>query len=200
MSKVAERKAKLRADLIVRAEEIIAERGVGELRARDLAKDVGCSLGQIYNVFDDLDGLILSVSYRTLSRIDTVMDEAARKAAPKEPVEVMLALAHTYLTFVRENTYLWRSLFEHDLPQGYAVPDWITAGQHLLFRHIEKPLNRYMPKASADEISGTARMLLGAVHGIVTLSVEERVSGLNPKEIEPQLDLLVRTFVKGLAG
>lgn len=198
MSKVAERKAKLHVDLIDAAEARIAANTVGQLRARDLAADVGCSVGAIYNVFDDLDALILHVSLRTLNRIDVAMQETGALYAAGEKIDCMVQLAFTYFGFVRENHSLWRALFDHDLPADYPLPDWVLEGQTTLFRHIEEPLKDYMPNADEQDLMHTARSLFASVHGIVSLSMEGRVSGISLDAVPPQLEFLLRTFVKGL--
>jgi AcrR family transcriptional regulator len=49
------------------------------LRARDVAQNVGCALGAIYNVFADLDALVLAVKERTLDMLEA---EIARQPPP----------------------------------------------------------------------------------------------------------------------
>ena len=198
MSKVAERKAKLHDDLVARAQSVIAERGLENLRARDLATDVGCSLGQIYNVFEDLDALILNVSLKTLIDIDGVMTESARRTAGEPPAAAMIDLSHSYFQFVVENTNLWRTLFEHALPANREVPDWIIEKQVTLLDHISKPLAQLSPSLSEAELRQTAQLLFSAVHGVVNLSVDQRTTGLPADQVKPQLELLVGMFVRGL--
>jgi len=52
MATQADRYTVLRTSLIDAAERIIAESGLAALRTRDLAREVGCSVGTIYNVFE----------------------------------------------------------------------------------------------------------------------------------------------------
>jgi len=198
LSKVAERKAKLHADLIVLAERAIAEKGVNELRARDLASEAGCSLGQIYNVFEDLDMLVLYVSLRTLERIDDVMKENERWTQGCSPSQIMVGLSHSYYAFVVENTNLWRTLFEHALPAHRELPDWIVHKQVDLLSHICTPLRQLVPKASEEKLLETAQLLFSAVHGVVNLSVDQRTTGLPSQAVKPQLEFLVDMFVKGV--
>ena len=67
-----ERREQLRGALIDAAETAIAEGGLSALKARDLARTVGCALGAIYTVFPDLDALILSVNLRTLHLFESI--------------------------------------------------------------------------------------------------------------------------------
>ena len=198
MSKVAERKAKLRVDLTEAAERQIVRSGVHNLRARELAEEVGCSLGAIYNVFDDIDALVLHVSLRTLSKIDMTMAEALKSVEDAAAVEQMVQLAFTYCDFVIENTNLWKALFDHDFPADYELPEWIYQGQDILFRHIEKPLSDVTTDETAANLSLNARTLFSAVHGIVMLAVDQRSAGVPLDKLKPQLAFFVRTFVLGL--
>lgn len=198
MSRIAERKAKLHGDLIDAAERRIAAQTVSQLRARDLAAEAGCSVGAIYNVFDDLDAIILHVSFRTLKRIDLAMEEAVARHAGEEPVDTMVGLAVTYFRFVQANYNLWRSLFDHALPADYPLPHWVLEGQSTLFRHIEQPLSVYMKDADAALLSRTARSLFASVHGMVSLSLERRTSGVDPELLPDQMDFVLRTFVSGI--
>ncbi|EFL89105.1 TetR/AcrR family transcriptional regulator [Ahrensia sp. R2A130] len=198
MSKVAERKARLHEQLIEAAETRIEAHSVGRLHARDLAADVGCSIGTIYNLFDDLDALILHVSFRTLKRIDTVMAESIADTGETEPLAHMVTLGRTYCDFAVTNRNLWGALFEHALPADYPLPGWVLEGQLSLFRHIEKPLTHYMKGSDPMLVGRTARSLFSMVHGMVSLSLERRVSGVNLDMLNEQTEFMIRTFVKGL--
>jgi len=39
------------------------------LRARDFAADAGCSLGAIFNVFDDLNAIVMAVNGRAFRKL-----------------------------------------------------------------------------------------------------------------------------------
>ena len=75
MSKALIRRAKFREDLIHAAERAIAGGGLGALKTRELAREIGVANGAVYNLVDDVDELILRVGSRTLARLD-----AERKA------------------------------------------------------------------------------------------------------------------------
>ena len=67
--KVEARRKALREELIKSADRRIGEDGLANLRAKDLAKDAGCALGAIYNIFDDLDQLVLAVNALTFQKL-----------------------------------------------------------------------------------------------------------------------------------
>ncbi len=196
MSKAKERKAKLQADLIDAAEARIASHGLVNLRARDLANDVGCSLGSIYNVFDDIHMLILHANMRTLVRIDKVMTDAAGGVEDK-PLDGLVGLACAYFDFADSHTKPWRALFDHAFPENHDLPDWIYQGQVQLLQHIEQPLQQLLPDAQPEDVHLIARTLFSAVHGIVELSLDDRTVGLPKETVPDQLKLLVCACLEG---
>src|SRR5918911_5527284 len=80
-----ERRRRLRDTLIIAAEDVIRKQGLSGLRARELAKIAGCAVGAIYNVFPDMDGLVLAINAGTLDRIDAAVGERGPTHGPKVP-------------------------------------------------------------------------------------------------------------------
>src|SRR2546426_7778364 len=81
-AKTAERRQELRGALIEAAERAIGKGGLEALRARDLAEEVGCALGAIYNVFPNLDALVFEVNARTLRAFEAFLAEAWPSSPP----------------------------------------------------------------------------------------------------------------------
>jgi len=59
--------------LMQSAEKRICEEGVGALKARDLAADIGVALGGLYNIVADMDDLMLRLAQRTMGRLDAAL-------------------------------------------------------------------------------------------------------------------------------
>src|ERR1700745_1922074 len=76
MSKALERRAKLREALIEAAERAIAAKGLGGLKTRELAQEIGVANGGVYNLVEDVDELVLRVGSRTLARLDASLSLA----------------------------------------------------------------------------------------------------------------------------
>src|SRR5256886_15440845 len=112
MSKALERRAKFREELILAAERSISAGGLAGLKTRELAREIGCANGAVYNLVADIDELILRVGSRTLGRLDASLTEAEGKG-PASAVETLVRIAIAYCDFAAENTGLWRALFEH---------------------------------------------------------------------------------------
>lgn len=198
--KPAGRRQAKRADLTRRlidaAHNLIEQNGLDGLRARDIALQAKCALGALYNVFDDLDMLVLHVNSRTLGRLGQSLGHAATVKA--DPGDKLVALAITYLDFAVKNKNLWSALFDHRMPEGVPVPDWHLAEHSVLFEQITLPLAQLQPDFDPDQISSTARALFAAVHGIVALSLQERFVAVPPDRLSAQLEQFVLAQIRGM--
>jgi AcrR family transcriptional regulator len=197
VSKVAEKRERLSEVVVGIAERQITEKGLSGFNARDIAFEAGCSVGTLYNLFGNLDGIIIQVNSRTLHRLDTVLTEAETSAASTSPLDKLLALANAYLDFVVENRKLWYALFEHKLPEGVSLPDWHLQEHHLLFCHVMLPLSEIAPDETEEELRLLARSIWSAVHGVVSLGLEDRMGAVPVETIGRHLDIVVSSFVAG---
>ena len=195
-----DRHAALREQLIDAAERTIAEKGLAALKARDLAQEVGCAVGTIYNVFEHLDELVLCVGLRTLAML-----EAALGAVPplgghhstEKAADDLVRLALAYLEFAAKHTVRWRALFEHRMSEARPLPEWFVEQQHRLFAQVERRLAALLPELDRDARRILARTVFSAVHGIVALGLEEKLVSLPSPDLGRQLAAAVRAIAAG---
>lgn len=202
MTATAARRERQRAQLVDAAEQAIAARGLAGLKARELAQEIGCALGAIYNLVQDMDELVLRVGSRTLARLDAALSVAAPQdlSEPGQAADALVAVALAYAGFARENLQLWRVLFEHRMAEGSSVPDWAVAEQMTLFRHILEPLGVLVPDQSEAERILLSRTLFSAVHGVVAIGLEEKLVAVPRRELDHQIERLVRLVCGGLVA
>jgi AcrR family transcriptional regulator len=202
--KTAERKQILKMALIAAAEQAVAVRGLAGLKARSLAAEAGCAVGAIYNVVADLDDLALAVNSRTHAALEEVLTPVAAKvpveacAGPQQAAGQLIQLAVAYLDFAAANTMRWRALFEHRLPEGKPMPDWYLGEQIRLFGYIEQPLRDLLPSMPPEQLAMLARSLFSAVHGIITLGLEEKLGVVSLEALRAQTTLIVSAIAMGL--
>jgi AcrR family transcriptional regulator len=194
----AARRRNLKESLIDAAEAEIAAHGLAGVRARTLAERIGCAVGAIYNVVADLDELILLVNSRTLAALERELLAAGRPDQGTDPVERLCRLALAYLEFATTRRPRWRAVFDHRLPAGKAVPDWYLDDQMRLFGYVEGPVGELVPGLSPARRALIARSLFSAVHGIVTLGLEEKLQALKPGELPEQVTFVVAALGRGL--
>ncbi len=187
------RRAELRDRLLDIAEAEIRASGVGSLRARALADKAGCAVGAIYNVFDDLTGLVLAVNGRTFERLGEAVSSSV-EASNGDAARKLVAMGHAYLRFASENPNLWRALFDIEMTADSGVPQWYLDELSRLFAIIANPLAEMHPDADARELDLMTRTLFSSVHGIVLLGLERRISGVPVERIEDMITLLLTRF------
>lgn len=191
-SRTAERREALRERLIEAAETRIARDGLASLRARDLAADAGCSVGAIYTVFDDLMDVILAANGRTFADLGQQIGHAVAAVQDQPPVERLIAMAHRYLDYAVAHPNAWSALFEVDMSVESAIPDWYLAALADLFALISGPLRELQPDAGDERLDVMTRGLFSAVHGIVLLGVQKRISAVPDAHLREMIEFVIR--------
>ncbi len=192
-----ERHQGLTRRLLEAAEAVIEAAGLGELRARSLADAVGCSVGAIYGVFPDLDALVLAVNARTLDAIDQAMGTAS---AGRNPALHLRRLADAYLDYAFLNRRRWNALFEHRMADGHALPTWYEERRAAAFNPIAVPVALLRPDLPEADCALLARTLFSAVHGMIVLGLEGRITTVTLPVLRQQIRLVVDAIARGLAG
>ncbi len=187
--KVEARRAVLRDTLIAQAETRIEADGLKNLRARDLAKDAGCALGAIYNVFGDLNDLVLAVNARTFHRLGVAVAETLADA-PQDATQQLIVMSHAYHRFAAENFNAWRALFDIERPAGEAAPDWYLAEMGQLFAYIGAPLSVLFPDHDAQKRALLTKALFSSVHGIVLLGLDETSTGAPAAQVDEMFSVI----------
>lgn len=175
---------------------MLASDGLAAVQARRIAKDAGCAVGTLYNIFGDIDGLILAANERTLHALGTVLQSAASQASTESLNARLIALASAYLDFATANPKRWRAVFEHRLPDGREIPASYVEDRRRLLALIEHQLTAAI--ADPQQRSDAAHALFCAVHGIVQLSLDEKLSTFDPVTCQRQIHFIIGNVTRGL--
>jgi AcrR family transcriptional regulator len=184
-------------ELILRAARDIIERGgLSGLSAREVARRIGYSPGTLYNIFENLDDLVLHVEGRLLEELEQELTALPRE----ESAEALLRrLARTYLAYTHRQPKLWNLLFEHHLPPSRPVPAWYQQRIEALLTRIEEALAPIMGDRDAAALKRSARVLWAGVHGITSLSTTDKLSTITTEAAQLLVDDLVSTYILGLS-
>jgi AcrR family transcriptional regulator len=189
-----QKKGKRRLLLLEIARGLIAAKGLRSLKVRDVAEAADCSIGSVYNEFGDFDGLILTVNRETVQALT-----ARLKAVPADdPIRQLHGYAATYLDFATEHANLLRSLFEHRMEEDRPFPEDILILVMQAFALMHEPLVRLLPDKDSTEVALLSRMMFSAVHGIISLGLEERMVAVPPEKLRQQVAQFVDTHLTGL--
>lgn len=189
--KVAEKHARLREALINAAEAQIEAGGLSSLKARPMAQAVGCSVGAIYNIFDDMDALAMAVNGRTFRRLGSFVSEKVTAAKDAAPNAQLITMSHAYLHFASDHANLWRALFDLEMSVEGPVPQWYLEELAAVFALIAAPLAQLFPEKSKPELDLMVRGLFSSVHGIVLLGLERRISAVPLDQLEEMMSQII---------
>ncbi len=185
----------LRELIVQAATDIVDHDGLSGLSAREIAKRVNYSPGTLYNVFDNLDDLVLTIEARLLDRLAERLDAVDSGGTPQQR---LCRLAGAYLAFTQENPKLWNLLLEHRMPAGREIPDWYRAKLGSLLTPLTDALTPLLDSFDAQEKEQAARTLWAGVHGITSLSTAEKLSPITNHAAGQTVDDFVTTYIAGL--
>jgi AcrR family transcriptional regulator len=175
---------------------VVASEGLAALQARRIAQEAGCAVGTLYNVFGGLDDLIIATNARTLDHLGRVLIASDAGLVDRSTKSRLLALALAYLAFAKDNSHAWRAVFEHHLAAGADVPEWYRDRQAALFGIVESVLGDAI--IDPRQRTSAARALFSAVHGIVALSLDQKLGDFDAAEAERQVRFIVGASADGL--
>lgn len=196
-SEAAAFRDRLRAGLQTIALRIIATEGLNELQARRVAVEAQCSVGTIYNIYGDLDGLIIAANADTLALMDAALRRAYEATRTLPIVERLTGLALAYMHFAYSNQKCWSAIFEHRLPAEKKLPEDYDRNRAQLLALLAQAIgDNAMPQ---DKRMRAARALFAATHGIIALALNNKLSPFDPATVEADIRFIVTAAAKGLA-
>jgi AcrR family transcriptional regulator len=175
------------------AREIAEEAGLKGLTIRGIAGNIGYTHGTLYNLFNDLDDLILHLNGQTL---DALYDSLGAVPLTGNPQADLLALANRYFEFTRENANLWNLLFEHHLPGYQPLPDWHHEKITRLLCMMDRCLEPLFGPDQGAEKSHSARVLWTSLHGMASLETQRKL--IPGDTVEAMAMSLVENYLGGV--
>jgi AcrR family transcriptional regulator len=186
----------LRELILDAAQEIIDAQGLVGLSAREIARRIGYSPGTIYNIFANLDDVVLNVEARVLDALDKRLSDIHQ--ADGNAHGRLIRIAHAYLAFTQEKPRLWNLLFEHHLPAGVDLPAWYQQKLEGLMSHVERALAPHFAPGKEADLQRASRVLWAGVHGITSLSTADKLSVVTTETAARLIDDLISTYLAGL--
>lgn len=175
------------------ARKIAEEEGLRGLAARRIAREIGYTVGTLYNLFENLDDLIVHLNGTTL---DTLYEAVAAQRLDDEPEAALRTLARAYIRFTSDHPNLWSMLFETSAPHGEQLPDWYHEKVRRLLGLAEQALASLFPAGQEEQRHHSTRVLWSGLHGICSLA---RAGALPKSESETAMaDSLITNYVTGL--
>lgn len=120
------KKKSLKKRIFDSAKHLVEKEGMAQLNVRKIAQLSDCSLGSLYNAFDNFHELQLHINASILSDLffflNSVIDKGIKEK--KSFRQILKDLGFAYIEFGEKNRMLWKAIFEHfsqgDLPIWYS--------------------------------------------------------------------------------
>jgi AcrR family transcriptional regulator len=170
----------LRESIIHAGEKLLREKGLDGFTLRAVARMAGVSAAAPSHHFGNITGIFSSMAARGFVRLKTTVDTIANEMNGDE----LDALARGYVSFARENRYLFRLMFDCE-KLNWEQPDLSVASQQSLQQlcgiirgktHLESLDAEFV----VPELTSETVAVLGIIHGFAHLLVEDQLSFFAP--------------------
>ena len=182
------------------AEALALEGGMSAITARAVAAKIGYAPGTLYNLFENIDGLVLALNARTLAQLETRLEAETMQTGDVE--RDLSAVLNVYADEVEKRPKLWGLLTDHILPDSTEKPAWFTGQIDNLLTRLEKILLPVFPNRAPDEARReaaiSARLLWVTVHGLLTAGLSGTLSAIGAGQGRELAHKLVTTYLHGL--
>lgn len=182
------------AEMAVAAAAKLATRdGLRGVSARGIAREIGYTVGTLYNVFDNLDDLLRHMNATTM---DALYEHVTAEPVGDDPETALRELSKRYLAFVNERPRLWSAVIEFEPQDGAVAPDWYRLkAQRLVGLGEQAIASLFGPDEAADR-RRNSYVLWSALYGLTALAQTTNVAEGDPPDA--LIDTLVATYIAGL--
>ncbi|MGB0843329.1 MAG: TetR/AcrR family transcriptional regulator [Alphaproteobacteria bacterium] len=176
---LSDSRMKVRALLLDAAEKMLQTEGVAKLQARPLAKAANIAVGSVYNLFDDLDALIIEVNARTLVLVGTTVIGTVENANAQglDAKATLFQLAEDYISFVENNRERWEATLRSNRATMKDAPVWYLQKQAVLFQLISIVLTDLPNLHPNLDLEHYSKTMWGTVNGLVTSGFHGALDG-----------------------
>jgi AcrR family transcriptional regulator len=182
--------------LILDASQTIVERnGITGLSAREIARMIGYSPGTLYNIFENLDDVLLTLQVQLMGR---TVDHLKRVPLGDDGEKNIENLAHAYVDFALVNRRMWNLFLAHSLPAGKTVPAPFHDYTNSLVEIVRGALAQIAPGLTREDLETTSRAFLAGVNGITAFAATEKGVYITPATAQTYGGELTANFLRGL--
>lgn len=185
-------------ELIIKAARQGVESGKGEMpSARNIARLIGYAPGTLYNVFENLDEIMLRVEAGVLEELDSRLGEAVQGRSGADALKRFTA---AYVAFAYDNPELWKLIQQHHPAENDGkIPEWYLERLYGPITRLEPLIAKASGNHDADDVARTARLVWSSVHGVVHVATTMKFGALPLATTIGMAEQLVQAFVAGYA-
>ncbi len=174
--------------------ELIAKHGLKKFSMRQVAVEIGYTVGTLYNVFKNQDDFLLQINAITLSDLQSFIQ--SNMTPNLQGKDILLNIARSYYTYAKNNYARWRTLFEYTLTEESVLPSWYTEKIAMLMGVAVQSLKDF--DLTNEQMQKTARVLWASVHGICALALANKLALTKSEPEEALIEDLIDKYYAGL--
>ncbi|ADE54859.1 TetR/AcrR family transcriptional regulator [Coraliomargarita akajimensis] len=163
---------------------LVREQGPDALTARNVAKAMGYTPGTLYNIFDNLEGLIVAINTHSAQQLAKRIGRIHESGHSAE--QRIHAFCRSYLDFQTDEPELWKLLFAAPINNDKLSQDFRDA-VHKVFDPVTEALLPISGNPTAARKD--AKIIWSTLHGICLLHLSNK---LDVTEADPTEDLIER--------
>lgn len=189
-------KEKMKTKVFNSAWKIVEEEGMSRLNVRTIAKLSECSLGSIYNCFENFESLQLHLNAAVLSDLFDTLQKVVDRCSKKTLPEVFRELGKSYIAFAQQKKFLWKALFEHYPVE--PLPEWYQKQAREGIYKIAQQLaeNYQIPE---KEMKAKVGFFWASIHGMGAILLNRKMEMVSELFEEGSLDAYIDYCLQGLA-
>jgi AcrR family transcriptional regulator len=185
----------LKEMILEAARHLVEQEGYSSLSMRKIGTAIGYSPGTIYNIFSNLDDLVLQLNARTLDELYLALANINKDGSVEDNFDMLLC---GYIAFVEANRNLWRTLFDHRPIMDCDLPDWYGVRVEKLLALLDDTLRPYFKDRDPIRLRKSSATLWAGLHGIVSLTDSNKLNVISEANSLELCRLLVGQFLNGL--
>ena len=187
--------------IINAAYKLMEKEGYSKISTRKIAAEIGYTVGTLYNIFENLDDVLIHVNSLTLNKLYTTLENAliqSKKSNTK--IHPLKALASAYIVFSQENFHLWCALFEYRFPDEQIIPKWYIEKISNLHQLVIQAFNESNLAVPEQSIKETVMVIWAAIHGICALSIKGKLDREGILSAQTLIDNFLKHYIQSLSG
>lgn len=192
---MAKVKEDIRIDLIVKARELLKNKGLEFLTARKLADYSGYSVGTIYNQFKSMDTLIMWENCQTL---DELIEQLKKAEMGSDAYYNLNHLLDKFVDFVLANKNLWFALYNLHFAHNVERFELFYMRRIIkIVQLLENNLHKLFMRVSDKERKVSTEVLFVSAFALSSLLTTEReFARLEKKYV---MKVMFNTYLAGMS-
>lgn len=182
----------LRELILSAARRVVEEDGISQPSAREIARVIGYAPGTLYNMFHNLDEILLHVEARIFAEMDAKLEASTSGYKGRDAI---LKFADAFVGFSRDHPRLWALVLQHHTPPDETSPDWYLDKAFAPLTRLERLFASTFGSTNPEENTRRARLMWTSLQGLVQVGSTSKFGVLSHATIASMAQELTLRFL-----